>query len=76
MRNIDFSVGFIIDREKLNKYMVTQKDFHCLLETSFGYTGVNIKVPLQQDIRTMKIKNSASHQTKNGFLNGSLSNSI
>ena len=56
MRNIDFSVGFIIDREKLNKYMVTQKDFHCLLETSFGYTGVNIKVPLQDDIRTMKIK--------------------
>ena len=56
MRNIDFSVGFIIDREKLNKYMCTQQDFHCLLETSFGYTGVNIKVPLPFDIRTMKIK--------------------
>ena len=56
MRNIDFSVGFIIDREKLNKYMCSQQDFHCLLETSFGYTGVNIKVPLPQDIRTMKIK--------------------
>jgi hypothetical protein len=56
MRNIDFSVGFIVDREKLNRYMCTQKDFHCLLETSFGYTGVNIKVPLDKDITTMKVK--------------------
>jgi TATA-box binding protein (TBP) (component of TFIID and TFIIIB) len=56
MRNIDFSLGFIVDREKLNKYMCTQNDYHCLLETSFGYTGVNIKVPLTKDITTMKVK--------------------
>jgi len=56
MRNIDFSLGFIVDREKLNHYMCTQKEFHCLLETSFGYTGVNIKVPLETDITTMKVK--------------------
>ena len=56
MRNIDFSLGFIVDREKLNHYMCTQKEFHCLLETSFGYTGVNIKVPLGTDITTMKVK--------------------
>jgi hypothetical protein len=56
MRNIDFSVGFIVDREKLAKYMSTQTEFHSLLETSFGYTGVNIKCPILQDIRKMEIK--------------------
>jgi len=55
MRNIDFSVGFLIDREKLNNFMAKQKQFHCLLETSFGYTGVNIKIPLDKDIQNMKI---------------------
>ena len=56
MRNIDFSLGFLVDREKLNKYMCSQKEFYCLLETSFGYTGVNIKIPLSSDISKMKIK--------------------
>lgn len=55
MRNIDFSVGFLVDREKLAKYMSTQTEFHSLLETSFGYTGVNIKCPITQDIRSMEI---------------------
>ena len=56
MRNIDFSLGFLVDREKLNEYMSTQQKFHCLLETSFGYTGVNIKIPLENDISKMEIK--------------------
>ena len=53
MRNIDFSLGFTVDREKLNQYMIYNKDTHCLLETSFGYTGVNIKFPLTHDMSTM-----------------------
>ncbi len=56
MRNIDFSLGFIVDREALNRYMSEHDDLHCLLETTFGYTGVNIKIPLEDDIRTMKVK--------------------
>ena len=76
MRNIDFSLGFTVDREKLNDYMkhhslkviskeklkyesiknISDKYFHSLLETLFGYTGVNIKLPLTNDIQTMKIK--------------------
>ena len=56
MRNIDFSLDFIVDREKLNTYMCTRRQFHCLLETSFGYTGVNIKIPLTSDITTMEVK--------------------
>ena len=55
MRNIDFSLGFLVDREKLNQYMYTQREFHCLLETSFGYTGVNIKVPLTESITDMRV---------------------
>lgn len=68
MRNIDFSLNFVVDREKLNKYMSSitnqnnlhekyfaDSNFHCLLETSFGYTGVNIKIPLIENISEMKI---------------------
>ena len=55
MRNIDFSLGFLVDREKLNRYMNTQDEFHCLLETCFGYTGVNIKIPNTKQLHTMKI---------------------
>ena len=56
MRNIDFDLGFCVDREKLAHFMSTQTDFHCLLETSFGYTGVNIKIPLEYDIMNMMVK--------------------
>jgi TATA-box binding protein (TBP) (component of TFIID and TFIIIB) len=56
MRNIDFSLGFLIDREKLAKYMSTQTEFHSLLETSFGYTGVNIKIPITGNIQNMDLK--------------------
>lgn len=56
MRNIDFSLGFNVDREKLTRYMNTQTEFHSLLETSFGYTGVNIKFPIKDDIRDMRLK--------------------
>ena len=56
MRNIDFSLGFLVNREKLAKYMCTQTEFHSLLETSFGYTGVNIKIKVKQDICSMELK--------------------
>jgi TATA-box binding protein (TBP) (component of TFIID and TFIIIB) len=65
MRNIDFNLGFFVDREKLTRYMNTQTEFHSLLETSFGYTGVNIKFPIKDDIREMKLK-------KMGFKDGEI----
>ena len=55
-RFLDFDIGFYVDREKLANYMSTQTEFHSLLETSFGYTGVNIKIPIQNDVSDMKIK--------------------
>ncbi len=60
MRNIDFSLGFLVDREKLARYMSTQTEFHSLLETSFGYTGVNIKIPVTQNITEIKLKKITS----------------
>ena len=50
MTNIDFNVGFIINRENLDKHMNSLENFNSLLETSFGYTGVNIKFPLRDEI--------------------------
>lgn len=47
MTNIHFSLGFMVSRENLDRYMNTQKNYFSLLETSFGYTGLNIKVPLK-----------------------------
>lgn len=56
MRNIDFNMGFYVDREKLAHYMSTQTEFHSLLETSFGYTGCNIKVPIKIQIGDLILK--------------------
>ena len=56
MRNIDFSLGFLVDREKLDEYFNIYTDFHSLLETSFGYTGVNIKIPVTDSILDLKLK--------------------
>ena len=45
MTNIDFNLGFQINRENLDKWINTRTSYNSLLETSFGYTGVNIKIP-------------------------------
>ena len=46
MTNIDFNIGFNVNREALDTYINTKTDYKSILETSFGYTGVNIKTPL------------------------------
>lgn len=46
MTNVDFSLGFCVDRQKLDHLLNQKTPYHSLLETSFGYTGVNIKFPL------------------------------
>ena len=47
MTNIDFNIGFEVDREKLDIYMNEDNKYNSLLEASFGYTGVNIKFPVK-----------------------------
>lgn len=56
MRNIDFSLNFLVDREKLDAYFNTCTEYHSLLETSFGYTGVNIKIPIVKPIQDLDLK--------------------
>ena len=56
MRNIDFGLNFFVDREKLDEYFNTCTDYHSLLETSFGYTGVNIKIPIDKPIEDLQLK--------------------
>ena len=62
MTNINFSLGFNINRENLDKYINTNTDYRSLLETSFGYTGVNIKIPLEtignSPVRHITFKNN------------------
>lgn len=56
MRNIDFGLNFFVDREKLDEYFNMYTDYHSLLETSFGYTGVNIKIPIDKQIEELQLK--------------------
>lgn len=50
MTNIDFNLGFLVNRENLDIYINNFTEYNSLLETSFGYTGVNIKFPMEKDI--------------------------
>jgi TATA-box binding protein (TBP) (component of TFIID and TFIIIB) len=56
MRNIDFNLGFVVDRQKIDNYFNTNTDYYSLLETSIGYTGANIKIPVKKDLSYVKVK--------------------
>ena len=67
MRNIDFSLNFLVDRQKLDKYININTDFNSLLETSFGYTGTNIKIKIDEDINNLDLDLITIHS--NGKIN-------
>ena len=50
MTNKDFSVGFTVNRENLDNIINSDTQYNSLLETSFGYTGVNLKMKLDPKI--------------------------
>lgn len=56
MTDIVFNIGFDINRQKLDRFMNRHTDFNSLLETSFGYTGVNIKIPFHIDPEKYNVK--------------------
>lgn len=56
MYNIDFSLGFQIIRENLDSYINASTPYTSLLETTAGYTGVNIKIPVTTDFSKLLIK--------------------
>jgi TATA-box binding protein (TBP) (component of TFIID and TFIIIB) len=49
MTNMDCGTGYCINRKALDGIINSKTTYHSLLETSFGYTGVNIKFPLDID---------------------------
>lgn len=55
MYNIDFSIGFKINRENLDLYINSNTIYTSLFETTFGYTGVNIKMPVKNDYNSLLI---------------------
>lgn len=55
MTNVDFNIGFIINREAFDKYINRNTKYNSLLETSFGYTGINIKFEITKSLDNLKI---------------------
>lgn len=55
MVNVNIDLGFNINRENFDKYINNNTEYMSLLETSFGYTGLNIKVPIEP-VKLSKIK--------------------
>lgn len=55
MTNVDSRVNFTIDRQKLDELLHSETMFHSLLETSFGYTGVNIKIPIDKSWMSLPV---------------------
>lgn len=55
MTNVDCGTGYCINRQSLDKIINSSTPYHSLLETSFGYTGVNIKFPLELNWYNMEI---------------------
>lgn len=49
MTNVDCGIGYCINRKALDTIINTETTYNSLLETSFGYTGVNIKFPVAKD---------------------------
>lgn len=64
MTNINFNLGFCVNRENLDEFINIYTKYYSLLETSFGYTGVNIKIPLD-NIKIIPIIKIVYDKTKN-----------
>ena len=49
MTNKDFFIGFNVNRQNLDKIINSDTSHNSILETSFGYTGVNLKMSLGEN---------------------------
>lgn len=54
MRNIDFNLGFKVDREKMIQEKKNFSSFRCHLDVNCSYTGITLKIPFKNDIMTME----------------------
>ena len=68
MTNKDFFIGFYVNRENLDNIINSSTDHNSILETSFGYTGVNLKMNLdkerQRNFDCVKIDTETSEMTE------------
>jgi TATA-box binding protein (TBP) (component of TFIID and TFIIIB) len=55
MTNLVFNTGFEIDRKKLSNIINQNKKFYNLYETNFGYTGMNIKLPIDNTTLSFEV---------------------
>lgn len=76
MTNINFALGFGINRQLLDMYINKKTPFNSLLETSFGYTGINVKIPytldLDEKLYTITLINNnivKGYITQNDYIN-------
>jgi TATA-box binding protein (TBP) (component of TFIID and TFIIIB) len=70
MRNIDFDLGFLVDREKLSKYINIMTQYYSMLESSFGYTGVNVKFPIKDDLVCLDVRKIKNKLESEDWING------
>ena len=54
----------IFDKKKLNNIILKETNFYNLFETSFGYTGMNIKLPLEENWNQFEIPFYSFHNNK------------
>lgn len=71
MTNLVFNTGFEIDRKKLSDIINQDKNFYNLFETNFGYTGMNIKLPLESSMLPFEIPFYSYNVKKNQWETGS-----
>ena len=56
MTNIVFNIQYKVDKQKLNRLLSKKETkFYNLFETNFGYTGMNIKLPLNDSDKNFRI---------------------
>jgi hypothetical protein len=51
MQNMDFNIGFHMHRHKLDRFIKQSTPFHSVFEGSIAGTGVNIKVPAEENVQ-------------------------
>ncbi len=70
MSNRNFYLGFHINRQKLDHYVNTQEEFPgtSLLELTFGYTGLNIKLPCTHQNILLKTLTYMDNKWVDGFI--------
>jgi hypothetical protein len=73
MSNRNFKLGFLVNRQKLDQWVNTQDEFPgtSLLELTFGYTGLNIKLPYRHQnimLKSMQEPRDASSPWEHSFV--------